>query len=74
MFRDKNCEIEAPVPLYGCGPAPDGAPYRSVGNFGTATALEVGIGSTVAPALRIEALVEHRPSLHLQRASQLSGA
>ena len=63
VFRDKNCEIEMPVPLYGCGPAPDGAPYRSVGNFGTAAALEVGIGSIVAPALRIEALVEYRPSL-----------
>ena len=63
VFRDKDCEIETPVPLYGCGPAPDGAPYRSVGNFGTAAALEVGIGSIVAPALRIEALVEYRPSL-----------
>ena len=63
VFRDKNCEIEAPVPLYGCGPAPDGAPYRSVGNFGTVAALEVGIGTTVAPAVRIEALVEVRPSL-----------
>ena len=63
VFRDKDCEIETPVPLYGCGPAPDGAPYRSVGNIGTAAALEVGIGSTVASALRIEALVEYRPSL-----------
>ena len=63
VFRDENCEIEAPVPLYGCGPAPDGAPYRSVGNFGTVAALEVGIGSTVASALRIEALVEVRPNL-----------
>ena len=63
VFRDKNCEIEEPVPLYGCGPAPDGAPYRSVGNFGTVAALEVGIGTTVAPAVRIEALVEVRPSL-----------
>ncbi len=63
VFRDKKCEIETPVPLYGCGPAPDGAPYRSVGNFGTVAALEVGIGTTVAPAVRIEALVEVRPNL-----------
>ena len=61
-FRDKNCEIEAPVPLYGCGPALDGTPYRSVGDFGTVAALEVGIGGKVAPALRLEALVEYRPS------------
>ena len=63
VFCDKDCEIETPVPLYGCGPAPDGAPYRSVGEFGTVAALEVGIGGTLAPALRIEALVEVRPSL-----------
>ena len=63
VFRDKDCEIETPVPLYGCGLGGDGAPYRSVGNFGTVTALEVGIGTAVAPALRIEALVEYRPSL-----------
>lgn len=63
VFRDKDCEIETPVPLYGCGLGGDGAPYRSVGEFGTVAALEVGIGSIVAPALRIEALVEYRPSL-----------
>ena len=62
-FRDRNCGIETPVPLYGCGPAPDGAPNRSVGEFGTVAALEVGIGGTVAPAFRIEALVEYRPGL-----------
>lgn len=63
VFRDKDCEIETPVPLYGCGLGGDGAPYRSVGEFGTVAALEVGIGSIVAPVLRIEALVEVRPSL-----------
>lgn len=63
VFRDGNCDIEVPVPLYGCGPGTDGAPYRSVGNFGTVAALEVGIGGTVASALRLEALVEYRPNL-----------
>ena len=62
-FRDANCEIEAPVPLYGCGPGPDGAPYRSVGDFGTVTGFEVGLGGAVTPAVRIEALVEYRPRL-----------
>ena len=62
-FRDENCEIEAPVPLYGCGPARDGAPYRSVGDFGTVASFETGIGLSVAPAVRIEALVEYRPRL-----------
>ncbi|MDE0390884.1 MAG: outer membrane beta-barrel protein [Rhodospirillales bacterium] len=62
-FRDKNCEIEAPVPLYGCGPAPDGAPYRAVGDFGTVASFEVGLGIVVAPAMRIEALVGYHPRL-----------
>ena len=62
-FRDKNCEIVSPVPLYGCGPAPDGAPYRSVGDFGTEAAFEAGLGATVMPAVRIEAFVEYRPRL-----------
>ena len=61
-FRDRDCEIESPVPLYGCGPAPDGGHHRSVGDFGTVSALEVGIGGTVAPAVRMEALIECRPN------------
>ena len=63
VFRDKNCAIEAPVPLYGCGPAPDGGPYRSMGEFGTVASFELGIGSAIAPAVRLEAFVEYRPSL-----------
>ena len=62
-FRDRNCEGTEPAALYGCGLGVDGAPLRSVGDFGTSTALEVGIGGTVAPALRMEAFVEFRPSL-----------
>ena len=62
-FRDANCEIEVPVPLYGCGSGPDGAPYRSKGEFGTVTGFEVGLGGAVMPAVRIEALVEYRPRL-----------
>jgi opacity protein-like surface antigen len=60
-FRDRDCESTEPAALYGCGSGPDGAPYRSVGDFGTVTALEVGIGGTVASAVRMEALIEYRP-------------
>ena len=64
VFRDKvNCASTEPGALYGCGLGGDGAPYRSVGDFSTATGFEVGIGGAVAPALRLEALVEYRPSL-----------
>ena len=62
-FRDGNCESTEPAALYGCGLGVDGAPLRSVGDFGTSTGFEVGIGGTVAPAVRMEAFVEFRPSL-----------
>lgn len=60
-FRDVNCEVEQP--LYGCGTGPDGAPLRSAGDFSTASSFEVGIGGPVAPAVRMEAIVEYRPRL-----------
>ena len=60
-FRDVNCEVEQP--LYGCATGGDGAPLRSVGDFSTATGFEVGIGGAVAPAVRMEAIVEFRPRL-----------
>ena len=34
-----------------------------MGDFGTGAAFEVGIGGTLIPAVRIEALVEYRPRL-----------
>ena len=64
VFRDKvNCASTEPAALYGCGLGGDGAPLRSVGDFSTATGFEVGIGGPVAPAVRMEAIVEYRPRL-----------
>jgi len=63
VFRDQNCVSTEPAALYGCGSGNDGAPLRSVGDFGTATVFEVAIGGPVAPAVRMEALVEYRPRL-----------
>ena len=62
-FRDQNCDSTEPAALYGCGLGVDGAPLHSVGDFSTATGFEVGIGGTVAPAVRMEATVEFRPRL-----------
>ena len=62
-FTDRNCSSASPAALYGCGKGGDGAPYRSVGGFGTAAVLEVGLGYAAAPAVRLEALFEHRPRL-----------
>ena len=59
-FTDVDCASTAPAALYGCGTGDDGAPYRSVGNFGTVPAIELGLGYAAGPA-RFEVLVEYRP-------------
>ena len=43
-FTDRDCSSAAPAALYGCGTGGDGAPYRSVGDFGTVIPLELGLG------------------------------
>ena len=60
-FADRDCSSTTPAALYGCGQGSDGAPYRSRGDFGTARALEVGLGYAVAPAARLEVLADYRP-------------
>ena len=60
-FTDVDCNSTSPAALYGCGTGGDGAPYRSAGDFGTATVLELGLGYAAAPAVRLEVLVEYRP-------------
>ena len=60
VFTDVDCSSIAPAALYGCGTGDDGAPYRSVGDFGTVPAVELGLGYAAGPA-RFELLVEYRP-------------
>lgn len=60
VFTDIDCASTAPAALYGCGTGGDGARLRSVGDFGTVPALEIGLGYTAQPA-RFELLVEYRP-------------
>ena len=57
-FTDADCATRG---LYGCGAGTDGAPHSTLGDFGALTGVEVGIGYRVAPALRIEGLVQSRP-------------
>ena len=72
-FTDRDCSSASPAALYGCGTRGDGAPYRSVGDFGTAMPLELGRGYTVSPAARLEDLVEYRPHFDFKgRANFLS--
>ena len=61
IFMDRDCSSSSPAALYGCGTGGDGAPFRSVGDFGTTHALELGLGYAAAPSVRFEVLVEYRP-------------
>ncbi len=60
VFTDIDCASTAPAALYGCRNGGDGARLRSVGDFGTAPSLEIGLGYTIRPA-RFELLAEYRP-------------
>ncbi len=72
-FADRDCSSASPAALYGCGTGSDGAPYRSVGDFGLVTPLELGLGYTLTPEVRLEVLVEYRPRFDFKgRANFLS--
>ena len=62
-FTDRDCANTSPAALYGCGRGGDGAPLRSVGEFATAAALELGFGYAATRALRLEVAAEYRPRL-----------
>lgn len=65
-FRDEDCSSASPAALYGCGKGIDGAPRGSLGDFGTMAGFELGLGYAVAPALRLEALIQHRPNFSFE--------
>lgn len=62
-FKDEDCSSSSPPALYGCADGVDGAPLSSLGDFGTGAGIDVGLGYAVAPALRLEALVQHSPRI-----------
>ena len=60
---------------YGCEMSNDGAPLGSLGDFGTMTGLELGLGYAILPALRLEAAVQYRPGFSFDgRANYRGGA
>lgn len=63
VFTDRDCASASPAALYGCGTGGDGAPHRSVGDFGTAGAIELGLGRVVTPRMRAEVRLDYRPRL-----------
>ena len=60
-FKDEDCSSTSPAALYGCGDGVDGAPLSSLGDFGTKAGIDLGLGYVAAPALRLEAMLQHRP-------------
>ena len=61
-FKDQSCSSTSPAALYGCGTGNDGSPRSTLGDFGRMAGFELGLGRAVAPALRLEAVLQHRPS------------
>ena len=61
-FTDVNCADSSAAVLYGCGTGLDGAPLSTLGRFGTMAGYDLGVGYAVAPALRLEGSLQHRPS------------
>ncbi len=60
-FTDRDCASTSPAALYGCGTGIDGMPLGTWGEFGAAAGYELGFGYAVGTALRLEAVVMHRP-------------
>ena len=60
-FMDNDCSSVSPAALYGCGTGGDGAPLRSLGDFGSVASVEFGIGHILTRATRVRVLVEYRP-------------
>lgn len=65
-FKDRDCRSPRPGHFYGCGPGVDGAPFSSLGDFGTIAGIELGIGYVASPALRIDATAEIRPKFSFE--------
>ena len=63
VFVDRDCASISPAALYGCGAGGDGADTRSVGDFETSAALELGLGYAVRPNVRLEVGIGYRPRL-----------
>ena len=61
-FTDIDCSSTVPAALYGCGMDRDGAPRRSLGDFGKVAVLELGLGYAPEGTMRYEFVLEHRPS------------
>ena len=51
-FMDNDCSSVSPAALYGCGTGGDGAPLRSLGDFGTVASVEFGRSAIYSRAPR----------------------
>ncbi len=63
-FQDENCSSLGS--LYGCGDGNDSTQPGTLGDFGTVSGLEIGLGYAILPALRLEAAVQYRPNFSFE--------
>ncbi|WP_446831758.1 outer membrane protein [Candidatus Foliamicus sp.] len=73
-FTDKDCASVSPAALYGCGMGPDGAPLRSIGDFGLAPVAEIGVGMAASRFVRLESYVEYWPEFAFHGRANFLGA
>ena len=60
-FGDRDCSSSSPAALYGCGRGDDGIARGTLGDFGMAGGVEVGLGYVTTPGLRLETSIAYRP-------------
>ncbi|MEW6366348.1 MAG: outer membrane beta-barrel protein [Acidobacteriota bacterium] len=58
-FRDVNCRIKTPTPLYGCG-------YRAAGDFGGSMIVGAGVAYELSPWLTTDLRVGYHPQLEFE--------
>lgn len=72
-FRDADSSRADVAALYGGGTGNDGNPTQAVGDFGAGAGFALGLGRAVAPALRLETAVAHRPELAFEGEANYRG-
>lgn len=72
-FFDRDCARVSPPALFGCVAGNDGRPIGGRGDFGSSIAIEGAIGFRPLPALRLEAVLGHRPHFSFSGSANFLG-
>ena len=61
-FEDTDCASVSPAAYFGCNSGDDGKPIGAYGDFEQSTLFEAGLGAELTDYLRVEAVLNYRPS------------